>query len=692
MENKVDGKGLRLRKSTLTSAVLLSTLMLTSILFGVVQTSGAEGLVINEFMANNDESIPGPYNDYPDWIELYNGGDEAVDLSGMYLSDDLVKPSWQFPAGTVLEAGSFRVVWCTNSSIPKTGYVDFNLNAQGEFICLLADDAETLIDSITFAGQEDDISFGRLPDGSSSWDYLTPTPGSANRIYEPETEGPTHPVWIPENIFINEFMANNDEAVLGPDGDYPDWIEVYNGGTESVDLGGMYLSDDPANPDAWQFPFNTVVEAGGFLVVWADNSSYPQLMHTSFSLNASGEAVCLFAGDAETLIDSIEFSEQLDDVSYGRLPDGASSWDYLTPTPSSSNKIFEPETSEPTHPVEIPDNLFINEFMANNDAAVAGPDGNFPDWIELYNGGNVSVELGGMYLTDDLANPDAWQFPGGTVVDAGGFLVVWADNSLDSGLLHASFGLNASGEAVGLFAGDAETLIDSIEFSEQLDDVSYGRVSDGGSSWDYLMPTCGLSNGLSEVVVPEEPVPVGDIPVGLVINEFMADNGITIAGPDGNFPDWIELYNGGNVSVELGGMYLTDRLSNPTKWQFPDDTIIEPGGYLLIWANNASDQRSLHTSFGLNANGEEIALFACDGQTLIDSVVFTKQLSDVSYGRLPDGASNWEHLLSTTPGWGNNKRQFDSESSLWSVLLLFGLVGVVCVLFVSINKLNARRR
>jgi hypothetical protein len=537
MENKLDGKGLRLRKSRLTSAVLLSTLMLISILFGVVQTSGAEGLVINEFMANNDEAVAGPDNNYPDWIELYNGGAESVDLSGMYLSNDLANPKWQFPTGTVLEAGSFRVVWCTNSSIPKTGYVDFNLNAQGEFICLLADDAETLIDSITFAGQEDDISFGRLPDGSSSWDYLTPTPGSANRIFEPETEGPTHPVWIPENIFINEFMANNDEAVLGPDGDYPDWIEVYNGGTESVDLGGMYLSDDLANPDAWQFPFGTVIEAGGFLVVWADNSSYPQLMHASFALNATGEAVCLFASDAETLIDSIEFTEQLDDVSYGRLPDGASNWIYLMPTPSLPNELPEAEAG-----------------------------------------------------------------------------------------------------------------------------------------------------------VHEEPISVSEVPVGLVINEFMADNDITIAGPDGNYPDWIELYNAGNVSVDLDGMYLTDNLGNPTKWQFSDDTIIEPGGYLFIWADNASDQGSLHTSFALNANGEEIALFACDGETLIDSVVFTKQLGDVSYGRMPDGASNWEHLLSATPGWGNNKRQFDSESSLWSVLLLVGLVGVVCVLFVAINKLNARRR
>ena len=72
---------------------------------------------------------------------------------------------------------------------------------------------------------------------------------------------------VPEHLYINEFMANNDDAVAGPYNDYPDWIELYNGGTESVDLSGMYLSDDLANPDSWQFPEGTTIDAGGFLVV-----------------------------------------------------------------------------------------------------------------------------------------------------------------------------------------------------------------------------------------------------------------------------------------------------------------------------------------------------------------------------------------------------------------------------------------
>jgi len=713
--NKVDGNGLCLRKSRLALVILFSALLLAGMVFGVVQTSGADagswvgagnvldadvsfgsfpdGLVINEFMANNDVAVAGPDGDYPDWIELYNGGIESIDLGGMYLSDDLSNPdAWQFPSGTVIEPDGFLVVWADNSPDRGLLHASFGLNASGEAVCLFAGDAETLIDSIAFAEQFDDISYGRLTDGGSTWDYLTPTPSLSNSLGEVVV--PTEPIpasEIPDGLVINEFMANNDAAVAGPNGNYPDWIELYNGDAESVDLSGMYLSDDLANPDSWQFPSGTVIEAWGFLVVWADNSPERGLLHASFSLNATGESVCLFAGDAETLVDSVVFAEQFNDVSYARLPDGGSNWTYLTATPGSSNALGEHVTpGDPTQP-EVPEHLFINEFMANNDAAVAGPDGNYPDWIELYNGGNVSVDVGGMYLTDDLANPDAWPFPEGTVIDAGGFLVVWADNDPEKGPMHCSFSLNASGEAIGLFAIDGETEIDSVLFEAQLDDVSYGRLPDGTANWTYLTSTLGSQNEEGELNGGPT-APVDEVPDGLVINEFMADNAATIAGPEGNSPDWIELYNGGNESVNLSGMYLTDNLGNPTKWQFPDDTIIESGGFLLIWADNASDSDGLHCGFGLRANGEEIALFASDGTTLIDSITYTKQLQDVSYGRLPDGTENWKHLLSATPGWGNNKKQFDAESSLWSVLLLVGLVGVVCVLFVVGIKLNARRR
>ena len=640
-----------------------------------------EGLVINEFMANNDESVPGPNNNYPDWIEFYNGGTETADLTGMYLTDDLTDLKWQFPAGTTIPAGGFLVVWADNSS-QSAEYANFKLSAQGEAIYIVAQDAETVVDFIAFSQQFDDVSYGRRPDGASTWNYLTPTPNESNTLGAPVNPG--DPVHVPSDLCINEFMANNDEAVPGPNNDYPDWIELYNGGTETVDLTGMYLTSDLTNPNAWQFPAGTTIPAGGFLVVWADNSETGSL-HTSFGLNATGEAIGLFAEDEETVIDSITFGAQNDDMAFGRFPDGSPDWNYLTPTPGAANEVYEPA------PLGVLSDLFINEFMANNDEAVPGPDGTYPDWIELYNGGDESVDLGGIYLSDDLSNPK-WQFPYGTTLAPKDFLVVWADNNSDINSLHTRFGLNASGENIGLFARDGESLVDSIVFGKQASDVSYGRVPDGGSSWNYLTPTAGVANELGEIVKVGATTQFGEAPEGLVINELMADNQFTIAGPDGTYPDWIELYNGGNETVDLGGMFLTDDLADPTAWSFPNETLIESGGYLLIWADNSSDRDSLHANFGLNANGEEIGLFASDGVTLIDSVVYQKQIQDVSHGRLPDGGPSWEPLLRATPGWGNNKPQDTSETSVLIVLLLIGVVIGLSVLTVAAGKIHAKRK
>ena len=487
---------------------------------------------------------------------------------------------------------------------------------------------------------------------------------------------------IPGGVFINEFMANNDAAIAGPEGDYPDWIELYNSGSESVDLSGMYLTDELANPNAWQFPSGTIIVPNGFLVIWADNTANSGSIYADFGLNATGEEIGLFANDEETLIDSVAFGPQDDDTSFGRIPDGGSSWSFLIPTPGSPNEL---------HETFVPNNLFINEFMANNDAAVIDSEGNYPDWIELYNSGNESIDLGGMFLSDDLTVPK-WQFPLGTTIDAGGFIVIWADSSSSDGSLHASFSLNASGEVIGLFASDGESLIDSIAFDEQISDFSYGRQTDGSSNWHYLTPTAGLANNLGDIVNTGTPEDFGAVPEGLFINEIMADNQITIAGPDGTYPDWIELFNASNKTINLSGMYLTDDLADPLGWRFPNETFIEPEGFLLIWADNSSDPDSLHTSFALNANGEEVGLFARDAMTLVDSVTFLKQIGDVSYGRLPDGDENWDYLLRTTPGWGNDERQPGAESEVWLIVILIGIAFGLSALTIVAGKVHARRK
>ena len=145
----------------------------------------------------------------------------------------------------------------------------------------------------------------------------------------------------------------------------------------------------------------------------------------------------------------------------------------------------------------------------------------------------------------------------------------------------------------------------------------------------------------------------------VVINEIMASNSASLADPQGEFDDWIELYNTGDTSVNVGGMYLTDDPAVPTKWQVPTDrpnaTTIGPQGYLILWPDGDTGYSGLHANFRLSAGGDEVHLFDRDGVTLVDSVVFGKQTPDVSYGRYPDGGDEWRLSAVPTPGQPNNE-------------------------------------
>jgi hypothetical protein len=146
-------------------------------------------------------------------------------------------------------------------------------------------------------------------------------------------------------------------------------------------------------------------------------------------------------------------------------------------------------------------NICINEFMAANTRTIADNAGEYDDWIEIYNKGDLPVDLGGLYMTDNFNNPSAWQIPNtkpdSTTIQPGQFLIFWADGDIYQGVTHLGFQLSANGEQLALFQFDADTFayVDSVSFGHQSDDVSYGRSEDGGNLWGtFNIPTPGSSN------------------------------------------------------------------------------------------------------------------------------------------------------------------------------------------------------
>lgn len=203
----------------------------------------------------------------------------------------------------------------------------------------------------------------------------------------------------------------------------------------------------------------------------------------------------------------------------------------------------------------------------------------------------------------------------------------------------------------------------------QVNGVSYRLTWTSLTNWTLTAPLPGfvnfltakgvdnygnlLANAADSIIVTNR----GVLPPGpVVVNEWMADN----AGPggfadplDGLFQDWFELYNPNDVAVDLSGFFLTDTLSVPTKWQVPANTVIPPGGFLLVWADGDTAQNGLgtngdlHASFSLSRGGEAIGLFAADG-TPQHAVTFGAQFQNVSQGLFPDGNTNAVEFM---PNW-----------------------------------------
>ncbi|HET90272.1 MAG TPA: hypothetical protein ENN99_05975, partial [Chloroflexi bacterium] len=681
---------------------------LTGRMSGYCPTSGPM-VLLNELMPHNTTVLPDEAGEYEPWIELFNPGLVRFDVGGMSLQlTSTVAPTptrWTLPPGTVIPPGGFLLVWADGEPDQGPLHTDFHLAVPSVTVTVtlslldkpLFDSA--LIDQRVYlpSAVMTDTSLGRTEDSAATWITFTAphaTPGWSNRgrgpvitatahaPLEPAADQPvtvttivsdhlmptvslhwtatgashvsemyndgTHGDAVPNDgryaallpplangtivtyyvhaesstgltrsdpdhapaityryvvgfhrptLLINELLTINKSDLEDEAGERDDWFEIYNAGSVTADLGGMYLTDRLEHPTQWQIPTGVTAPPGGYALFWADAEPAQGPTHVDFKLDGDGGRLALYAGPAGhyELIDEVYYGPQTVNQPLGRYPDGAPHWRTVQTTPGRANRQLPPVVSELS---------VLPRAPQAGEPVVAT--------VRIRDDGQIlSATL--YYTTHHPLSPT----PGG------GFLSVPltpAGNDLYSASIPSA---------------TADMLV--RYYVRAWDDEG------GVTTYPTGAPTTAYGYR------------VGHTSPSVVINEFLASNATINTDEWGEYEDWVELYNTGSTDLDVGGMYLTDDLGNPTKWRIPSGTLVPAGGFLLIWTDDDSSDGPLHTGFKLRQIGEEIGLFDRDeaGHRLIDRVIFGSQATDVSTGRFPDGGRTWRVLSAPTPGGPN---------------------------------------
>lgn len=314
-------------------------------------------LAINELCTKDttDPYYVDGMGDGADWIEIYNEGIKAINVAGLWVTD-LPGDETQYiqipatdPAITTIPPKGFLVLICgakdASGDIPTSIiagqiFIDMGLSSSSDNFTAIYDPDKGQIDiSGDFNGLEEDKSFGRVVDGGSEWNTLNQkSPGASNDGSAP----------VAGSLIINEFMCSNDGIpVPGDNGDFPDWIEIYNTGDTPLDMGGWYCTDDTADMQQYQLPADdptlTTVPPKGFLILYCDGLG--EELHTNFKLSGDGEAIGISKDgvsftEAYTYCDTAcDLPNPATDFSVGRNGDGAETW-----------VIYNPESATPPTP------------------------------------------------------------------------------------------------------------------------------------------------------------------------------------------------------------------------------------------------------------------------------------------------------------------------------------------------------
>jgi len=423
-----------------------------------------------------------------DWVEFFNAGATAVDVSGFVFKDNDDTHIYAIPAGTVIAAGGYLVL----------DEAQFGFGLGGAESARLFDLNGTIVDSYTWAAHAQ-TTYGRCPNGTGNFITMTTV-----------TKGAANDCTIPNTVKINEIESSG--------GTPGDWVELYNTGASPLDVSGFVFKDND-DRNAYIIPSNTVIAAGGYLVL--------EERQFVFGLGANETARIFDQGGA--LVDSYAWTAHAA-TTYGRCPNGTGAFVTMTTV-----------TKGTANDCGVPNTITLNEAESSGGAP--------GDWAELLNTGALPVDISG-YIFRDNDDTHTYVIPAGTIVAPGAYFLIEE--------AQMGFGLG-SADAVRLF-DTGGTLRDSYSWTAHAT-TTYGRCPNGtGAFTTTTTVTKGAANDCS-------------VPNPVKVNEVESSGGTP--------GDWVELFNTGASAVDISGFIFRDNDDTHT-YLIPAGTTIAAGGYWVL--------------------------------------------------------------------------------------------------------------
>ncbi len=437
-------------------------------------SSRKTGIVFSEIMWK-----PAPRTDgnNVEFLEIYNSTPWFQDISSYQIV--CADMNYTFPSNTIIPGGAFFVIAASPQGIQNVYGLTTNVFGpysgslkHSETLQLIDEQGAVLLTvpytdvypwPVAAGGTGHSIVLANPSYGEGdprAWDISDVVGGSPGQM------DAFHPSPL-RSVVINEILPHSENPAV------PQFIELYNHSTNSVDVSGCILTDDPST-NKFVIPGGTVIGPAGFV-------SFTQAQF-GFTLNGAGESLYFIKPDNSRILDAVQFGAQANGVSYGRWPDGANDfYAFTTNTPGTNNSA-----------IWIGD-IVISELMYD---PISGNDDD--QYIELYNKGTNTINLAGWQFTSGVTFtfPNITIAPNGYLVAAKNMTNLFGKYpNLNSGNTVGNYGgkLSHNGEQLTLCL--PQTLYTNTAILVVEDQVTYGTggrwgewSSGGGSSLELIDP------------------------------------------------------------------------------------------------------------------------------------------------------------------------------------------------------------